>query len=109
MPSTTILRALVSFNFRGPNGPVAVRKGATYHKDAPQLDGLSAEALEKNFIPFVPDFGVVGGKQQPKIERATAAPGEHRRVKRTEKPEVATGDFEKAEALASVDTEKSKG
>jgi hypothetical protein len=70
MPSATIIRATESFTFRGPNGPVSIKRGSTFHKESPRLQGLSDEALEKNFVPFEPDHG---------IERATAAPGERRK------------------------------
>lgn len=70
MASATIIRATESFSFLGPNGPVSVKKGSTFHKDSTLLEGLSDEALGQNFVPFEPDHGV---------ERATAAPGERRK------------------------------
>ena len=76
MASTSILQAAVSFTFRGPKGPVAVRKGSTYHRDSPRLEGVSTEALEANFVPFSPDFGLDSDSD---VEQATAAPGEKRR------------------------------
>jgi hypothetical protein len=99
MASTSILRAVVSFTFRGPRGPVAVRKGSTYHKDSPRLQGISAEALEANFAPFSPDFGP---DSDSGIEQATAAPGEKRggpkRAKKDGSAETAQAKVEQATA-----------
>lgn len=96
MASTTIIQATESFNFVGPNGaPVSIRKGETFHKEAKRLEGISSEALEKNFKPFVPNHG---------IESATAAPGERRKggprskATPTKEDDGSAGDAGSAEA-----------
>ena len=70
MPSTTFITAVESFAFVGAVGPVNIRKGETFHRDAKRLEHCPQEALEKNFEPFSPDNDV---------EKATAAPGERRK------------------------------
>lgn len=70
MPSTTFITAVESFAFQTPSGPVNIRKGETFHRDAKRLEHCPPEALEKNFEPFSPDNDV---------EKATAAPGERRK------------------------------
>jgi len=71
--STTFITAVESFAFVAPTGPINIRKGETFHKDAGRLEHCPQEALEKNFRPFVPNHDV---------ETATAAPGERRRGRR---------------------------
>lgn len=102
MASTTYITATESFVFTGPIGPVSIRKGETFHKDAKRLENCPSEALEKNFAPFSPKHDV---------ETATAAPGERRkgRPRRTKAEE--SGDEsvdEQVEDTADESTETSK-
>lgn len=78
MASTTFITAVESFAFVAPTGPINIRKGETFHKDAKRLEHCPQEAVEKNFRPFVPNHDV---------ETATAAPGERRKVRRTKASE----------------------
>jgi hypothetical protein len=81
--STTFITAVESFAFVSPVGPINIRKGETFHKDAGRLEHCPAEALEKNFRPFVPNHDV---------ETATAAPSERRRVNRAKGTEKAQAE-----------------
>lgn len=85
MASSTILKAKVSFQYQRPDGSQGyVSAGSTYHKDSAQLDGLGADALEANFVPFEPDFGAAKKTEERPVERATAKPGEKRETKKAE-------------------------
>lgn len=105
MPSTTIIRATDSFFFIGRGGPISIRKGETFHKDAKRLEDCPAEAREKNFAPFSPDHDV---------ETATAAPGERRNVRprrpkgRPEEPDDIGGATDEVGSQAADDAETSK-
>lgn len=98
MASTTIICATESFNFVGPAGPVSIRKGETFHKEAKRLEGISSEALEKNFKPFSP---------QHDIESATAAPGERRKGRQRPGKVEETSESENA-AEGATDGESAK-
>ncbi|HEX5592030.1 MAG TPA: E3 binding domain-containing protein [Solirubrobacterales bacterium] len=79
MASSEIIKATTSFTFTNASGaPVPVRAGETFHRDSARLEGLSEEALEGSFAPFVPDHD---------FEQATAAPGERRRPARQKSPQ----------------------